>query len=266
MQHINRDHRKARSVGFSLVELLVVIAVVAILANLLSTALNQAKGKANRITCLSNLRHLQVAWSLYVDEHDDQLPLNRTAASADDRGPGRRNSTNSWVVGNPKVDVTVADVVKGSLFPYVRSAGVYRCPADRSTVIGLNAVRRTRSYSMSTYMNGDEAGMDARVKTRSSEIISPPPDKVFVFIEEHEASLWLGSFVVAPKDRFSLASGSWSSTPSDRHNQGCNLTFADGHVEYWKWHSPKKFSLSSPNVSGQEVRDLRRLQESLPKP
>ncbi len=253
--------------AFTLVELLVVLAIIAILASLLSTALNHTKAKAHRITCLSNLRVLQIGWFLYADEMDDQLPLNKTTSSSNDRVLGRRSTANSWVVGNPREDLTVSNILMGSMFPYTRSAAVYRCPADSSSVIGQNAERRNRSYSMSACMNGDDAGIDPRVKTRYSEIVAPSPDKVFVFIEEHEASIWLGSFEVPAKERFSLASTSWTSTPSDRHNQGCNLSFADGHVEYWKWFWPKKFTLDGGlTVSQQELRDLKRLQESVPKP
>ena len=105
-----------------------------------------------------------------------------------------------------------------------------------------------------------------RIKTAYSSILTPGTEGVFVFIEEHPDSIWAGSFDVAPKEKFSLASGSWTSTPSDRHNQGCNLSFADGHVEYWKWFSPKRFNLQNVStLSNDEWKDLRRLQESVPK-
>ena len=118
---------------------------------------------------------------------------------------------------------------------------------------------------MSAFMNGDEAGFDPRVKTTYPGIANPGPDRIFVFIEEHEASIWAGAFNVTPKDKFSLASGSWTSTPSDRHNQGCNLSFADGHVERWRWFWPKSVNLNNKlSVNQHELRDLRRLQEAVP--
>lgn len=252
--------------GFTLLELLAVLAIIAVLASLLSTALNHTKAKTFQVGCLNNLRQLQVNWFLYADENDDQLPLNRSesASGLNELIFGRRNSSNSWVVGNPKEDMTTANIVKGSLFPLTRSVSVYRCPSDRSMVIGKPIVR-TRSYAMSAFMNGDDAGFDSRVKTSYPAIANPGPDKVFVFIEEHEASIWAGAFNVTPKDKFSLASGSWTSTPSDRHNQGCNLSFADGHVERWKWFWPKSVNLNNKlSVNQHELRDLRRLQEAVP--
>lgn len=254
--------------GFTLLELLVVIVIIGVLAALLSTAFSNTRASGLRVSCMSNLRQLQVAWRLYVDDNDDQLPLNRTVDSRlNQRFFGRPNSTNSWVAGNPKVDVSPGNIIKGTLFPYTKSVAVYHCPADRSTVMGRKDLLRTRSYSMSAFLNGDDVGLDPRVKVNEAELVNPGPARTFVFIEEHEASAWLGGFRVLPREKFSIASGTWTSTPSDRHIQGCNLSFVDGHVKYWKWFWPKKANLQSKLTSnGHELRDLRRLQESVPKP
>jgi prepilin-type N-terminal cleavage/methylation domain-containing protein/prepilin-type processing-associated H-X9-DG protein len=257
--------RKTGARGFTLLELLAVLAIIVVLASLLSAAFNQSKGKAQRIACLGNLRQLHWAWSLYYDDHEDVLPLNRSIASPNEKLIGRRNTTNSWVAGNPREDVSTRNIERGTLFPYIGgSAQIYRCPSDQSTVLGHN-IPRTRGYSMSAYMSGDNEGVDPRVKTKYSQIISPSPSTVFVFIEEHESSSWMGSFAVMPLDRFSLLAGNWLSTPSDRHNQGCHLTFADGHVEYWKWYPARK-SAFTQQVLGttQDIRNLKRLQERVP--
>jgi len=252
--------------GFTFVELLVVMAIVVIIASLLSAALNQTKSRAHQIICLNNLRQLQLNWILYSGDNEDQLPLNRSQASPDEQIFGRRNTTNSWVVGNPKEDVTSRNIVIGTLFPYTKSASVYRCPSDQSKVVG-HSLLRTRSYAINFYLNGDAAGLDPRVKTTLSSVGSPSPDKVFVFIEEHENSFWGGSFVVSPLDKPSVLSANWMSLPSDRHQRGCNLSFVDGHIEYWKWFWPKKLpTYGRIDINRHELRDLRRLQESVPRP
>jgi prepilin-type processing-associated H-X9-DG protein/prepilin-type N-terminal cleavage/methylation domain-containing protein len=260
--------RASSRAGFTLLELAAVILIIALLTSLLTAALNHTKHKALRVSCLDNVKQLQAAWWIYTDDNDQRLPLNQAApVPTHHRFYSLRTAMNSWVEGNPLVDVDTKPIEAGTLFPYVKTFGTYRCPLDRSTVLKHPEILRTRSYSMSAYLGGDDLG-NPRIKTRLDEL--GRSQNIFVFIEEDEGSLWGPNFAVYPHEKLSATSthnNDWASVPSDRHEQGCNLSFADGHVEYWKWYAPKKGSLNGTRLSSKtENPDLRRLQSALPQP
>ena len=63
--------------AFSLIELLMVMAVIAILAGLLLPSLSSAQAKGRQVSCLNNLRQLQLAWTMYLGDHNNTMPENK---------------------------------------------------------------------------------------------------------------------------------------------------------------------------------------------
>jgi prepilin-type N-terminal cleavage/methylation domain-containing protein len=62
-----------RRVGFTLVELLIVIGIIALLVSILLPAANRAREMSRRTVCLSNIRQLTAAWLMYAGEHQGRL-------------------------------------------------------------------------------------------------------------------------------------------------------------------------------------------------
>jgi prepilin-type N-terminal cleavage/methylation domain-containing protein len=103
--------------GFSLIELLVVIVIIAILAAILFPVFAQARQKARLTSCLSNLKQLGTALSMYAQDYDERLAPH----------------VDRWPKGTPSPDSStsvVANRLKAAWGPYVKNEGIFRCPAD----------------------------------------------------------------------------------------------------------------------------------------
>ncbi|MFP3904099.1 MAG: type II secretion system protein [Armatimonadota bacterium] len=100
--------KQSTRIGFTLVEMLVVIAIIAVLSAILFPVFNSAREKGRETTCMSNLKQIGTAIELYVQDANGFLPLanNRPSEQSD---PG------------------IADV----LMPYTKSSEIFRCPSDK---------------------------------------------------------------------------------------------------------------------------------------
>ena len=252
--------------GFTLVELLVVMAIIGILAAILLPALSQAKARAQAIVCVNNTRQLVLAWQVYAAEREDGLPYNLGMAGSSFRTP--QNWVNNVMTWDLSADNTnLATLTGSSLGRYVSgNTSVYHCPSDNV----LSAVQqaagwqaRIRSYSMNALI-GDAGNfstngynINAPDYTQFFKLTQiPQPSEIFVFLDEHPDSIDDGYFVErVPGETYKYGDPpsqpkQWIDLPATYHNRATAMSFADGHSALHLWTRPGTYRPPLPNAAG----------------
>jgi prepilin-type processing-associated H-X9-DG protein/prepilin-type N-terminal cleavage/methylation domain-containing protein len=237
-----------RETGFTLVELLFVIAIIAILSALLFPVFHQAREQARRATCQSNLKQIGVAFFAYLQDWDDVYPSGLTPVPAPHYGVG-------WV---------------GALLPYCKTMDVYRCRSDYARGGGY-----WMSYAYNVNIGGGNTGggftgtgapMASFQGTASTVLLFEvnsrgirldPQQGMELGGDAPNVNSPSGGFgPVYSRPNFGVgdaeyATGWLSSLPlrlgsSPRHAGGANYAYADGHVRYLE---PQMVSYGRTNPS-----------------
>lgn len=215
-------------VAFTLVELLVVIAVIGILAALLLPALAKSRAKAEAVTCSNNLQQLSLAWILYAEDNGDLLVNNHGVPETLALRQTWANNVEDWQSSDDNTNLIY--LTDSKLGPFSsRSARIYKCPSDR--VPAPNGPH-IRSMSMNA-MVGNPGELTNRFNPlyrqfyKTAEV--PNPSSIFVFLDEQADTLNDGFFVNR------LEEYSWGNVPGSYHNGAVSLSFVDGHRESHRW-------------------------------
>ena len=228
--------RRNKRDGFTLVELLVVIAIIGILAALLFSGVSRAKGKAQRIQCVSNVRQLGQAMQLFIaDSHVYPLMIN----SVYWKGKYTEHFS-SWNA--------VLENQLSTHFPrkdWIEPKGVWECPAAKRpsdyppdttyTEYGYNA------YGLNPPRDADPLGLGGHIKPVGTASSAPPVN---------ESEIAAPSEMMAVGDGFKGGNGAvvdgfgllWRTQDTQdnlgstrrsflRHQGKANVVFCDGHVE-----------------------------------
>ena len=218
--------------GFTLIELLVVIAIIALLMGILMPALQRVKKQAQGTTCLSNLRQIGVAASLYAQDNEWYIPRGSTGANP------------IWFM---------------QFLPYVgqrynkgdyKSVKIYRCKSFPTTGFGLSGIpnsRQTVCYVLNDWTfssRTDKTGSGVGRPTKLSVFRRPAQT---VYMADNEDGDWRPIIESATSrelircdifirthlpDSESHDINDGRRVARQRHAKGCNALFLDWHSEY----------------------------------
>ncbi len=203
----------SRRHAFTLVELLVVIAVIALLAAILFPVFAQAREKARQTSCLSNLRQLGTGMSMYFQDYDDRYPI----------------------VPCLELNGTTVLEITGQLYPYLKNCQILICPSAADKVVGAVwpcagnvPLRCPTNY-------GFNAGQDGTWSLRGKSLAAIEEPVRTVMVADAWAKLqvmkgqpvgvwWVGG------DKWTADNYSYGI--SNRHSLGANILFFDGHATW----------------------------------
>jgi prepilin-type N-terminal cleavage/methylation domain-containing protein/prepilin-type processing-associated H-X9-DG protein len=243
---------KRNGFGFTLVELLVVISIIALLMAVLLPALSRAREQGKRSVCLNYQRQLTSAWMMYADDNADKI-INGDAEEYGDW----ETSTNAyacppatgypdhcrekpWILkdwsrtGEPELTLAQKkdQIMKGLFVRYIKDIKVLKCPRGNA--------KEARSYSFVDSMNVVVLNVGAGAILIKNRLQIRKSTERFVFIEN-------GDFLGGPGGAWGgftayVNTDAWWDLPSVWHGDGTTFSFADGHAEYHKWLDATTFA------------------------
>jgi len=226
-------------VGFTLVELLVVVGVIAILAALIMPVFAQTREKARQATCMSNVRQLGLATLTYVQDYDEMFPPYLVGI-----GAGRERGNYTVVPDRlpPRVPAEQYELDDGCcngyhylswmdcIFPYVRHLGLFACPSRGNAVTAAFAVNGW----LSGLYGGAEAQQLAVVQNPASKLWLVHNLGVYGYANPWDWAAWLSE-----EYRRQNPEAAQLMFP---HHDGANILFVDGHVK-WAPRTDRRYAM-----------------------
>jgi prepilin-type processing-associated H-X9-DG protein len=234
--NLKREAIMNKQKGLSLIEIVVVIVAITVFLLLFLRIPAPSREGGPRVICLANLKNLQLAWSLYAESNNGKIVCGETYSGEKGTNGTRKVSDGNepYWAGDDVTDTLsekqlsqetkVSAIKSGALYPYLKTVKPYRCP--------LGDKGEMHTCAIGDSMNGTSRGLEDKkfgkitLYIKNIAEIASPAERI-VFIDVGKATA--GSFATYyDKEQW------WNPAPL-RHSRGTNLSFADGHAEYWRW-------------------------------
>lgn len=249
------EPRKKLRCAFTLIELLVVIAIIAILAAMLLPALARAKAKAQRITCLNNLKQWALAQSMYVDDNNQTFTMTKIPDGTPGAASGYYEDNPSWTdlanfynyhpsqgmdawfnglppyVKSPPLYVYATENGLNGKDAYNNGNSIFRCPSAKIDP-GIDVDQRVAfQYSMNSQ---GLAHADPSVTHLQVGMVQTPC--YFAMFTEVRTIINEVPFYGDPQKESDICKPqAYTTAFSSRHTGGASISFMDGHAGYFKY-------------------------------
>ena len=197
---MNKSHERR---GFSLIELLVVIGIIAALTSILLPALGKAKAMAHQLSCANNEKQIALSVFSYTDDYNGVIvPANDTLGA----GYGLWHT-------------------KLINYNYVTMTSIFICPSVRTSVSARNIVASENiHYGMNFALTHKYEGAGSMEYARLAAIVHPSMTIMATDSNTRPGTLEGGRYYVVPWVDANLGQA-WS-----RHSNSCNVLWVDGHI------------------------------------
>ena len=216
------EHSLAGRSGFTLLELLVVIALLALLASLLFPAFQEGQAAARRTRCSANLRQIGLATQLYWDDHEGLAFRYRRAQTN-----GGQIYWFGWLERGPEGDRDF-DPTQGALYPYLNGRGVEVCPS-----LGYHSAQFKLKARQAAFGYGYNLLLSAPTEQPPVTLTSVrQPSRLVLFADSAQVNTF--QFPASPdhpmlEEFYYVTPG--EPTAHFRHQRQANAVFGDGHLE-----------------------------------
>ncbi len=210
--------RRCPQTAFTLTEVLIVVAILAVIMALVLPVFARAREKSRQTTCLNNLKQLGQATLQYVQDYDEQMyPYEYNGPS----GPGDRIT---WEYYSDYVSTHPNDYKRGLLYPYVKNENAFHCP-DAAGFEGVSG-GNSGSYGLNTYLSVHLNGTEATGIPLSSAEANAETILITDAASVSNGKLHGNDIIDSP--------GGGARDVHGLHNQFANVVWLDAHVKAMK--------------------------------